>query len=172
MNWQIKSKVIVLLSLAVGLLVVPRLSLAHHNHQVLANYDYLLGVTGVVTGHEFINPHALIHVTATDDKGNQEEWVGYGGTPGMEARLGYSGHMFKLGEEKITMYGFPNKDGKRLLIYVKMVRSNGEEIPIYQTMKNDLDAFMGLHNLHTFKEMPESLKRYVGGQPYRSNDDR
>ena len=146
--------------------------LAHHAHQVVADYNALLGVTGVVTKHEFINPHALIHVEVTEKDGNKQEWVGYGGTPSMESRLGYSPHMFKVGEERITIYGFPNKDGKKLMIYVKMVRANGEDIPIYQTMKNDLDAFMREHNAKTFKDIPESAKRYIGGQPYKAIVDK
>ena len=157
---------------AISLLLSPQFLPAHHNHQVMANYDYLLGVTGVVSQHEFINPHAIIHVVATDKDGNKEEWVGYGGTPGMEERLGYSSHMFKIGEEKITMYGFPNKDGRKMMIYVKLVRSNGEDIPVYQTMKNDLDAFMADHSAPTFKALPDSLKRYIGGPPFLANDDK
>jgi hypothetical protein len=152
--------------------VFPALVSAHHAHQVVANYDALLAVTGVVTKHEFINPHALIHVEATDKNGNKEEWVGYGGTPSMESRLGYSPHMFKVGEERITMYGFPNKDGKKLMLYVKMVRANGQDIPIYQTMKNDLDAFMREHSAKTFKEIPESIKKYIGGQAFQASVDK
>jgi hypothetical protein len=152
--------------------IVPGLLWAHHAHQVVADYDALLGVTGVVTRHEFINPHALIHVETTDKNGNPQEWVGYGGTPGMESRLGYSAHMFKVGEERVTMYGFPNKDGKKFLIYVKLVRSTGEDVPIYQTMKNDLDAFMRLHNAKTFKEISEKDKRYIGGKPYQATVDK
>jgi hypothetical protein len=167
-----RPKLLMIVLIVAGFLLVPKLVLAHHNHQVLTNYDYLIAVTGVVTKHEFINPHALIHVTATDENGNTEEWVGYGGTPGMESRLGYSNHMFKIGEEKITMYGFPNKDGRKILIYGKIVRANGEEIPIYQTNKNDLDAFMALHNVQSFKDIPESLKRYIGGKPFQANDDK
>jgi hypothetical protein len=157
---------------ALVLLLIPGVLSAHHNHQVMANYDKLVAVTGVVTQHEFINPHCVIHVTATDKDGTTEEWQGYGGTPGMEERLGYSAHMFKLGEEKITMYGFPNKDGRKFMIYVKMVRANGEEIPVYQTMKNDLDAFMAEHKVESFKDMPESDKRFIGGPAFQANDDK
>ena len=167
-----RSKVAVALSVVASLLIVPGLLLAHHNHQALANYNYLLGVTGVVTEHEFVNPHAIIHVVATDEHGNRQEWLGYGGTPGMEARLGYSAHMFKLGEEKITMYGFPNKDGRNIMIYTKLVRANGEDLQIYQTLKNDMDAFLALHNANTFKDLPESTKRYIGGQPFQATDDK
>lgn len=173
MKLKAKSKVVVAVLLVfVGLLLVPRLLLAHHNHQVMANYTTLLGVTGVVTQHEFINPHSVIHVVATDENGNKQEWLGYGSSPTIESRLGYSAHMFKEGEERITMYGFPNKDGQNMMIFVKLVRANGEDIPIYQTEKNDLDAFMAAHDAHTFKELPEATKRYIGGAPYQATDDK
>src|ERR1700687_1139454 len=152
MKWTAKSEVVVVFSVIAVLLLVPGLSLAHHNHQVQANYSALFSVTGVVTEHEFINPHTVVHVTATDEKGNREEWAGYGSSPTTESRLGYSNHMFKIGDERITMYGFPNRDGRKVMIYVKMVRANGEDIPIYQTEKNDLDAFMQLHNVENFKD--------------------
>ena len=172
MKWTTKSKVAVIFSVVVGLLLVPGLLLAHHNHQVMANYAALFGVTGVVTEHEFINPHTVIHVTATDEKGNRVEWAGYGSSPTIESRMGYSAHMFKIGEERITMYGFPNKDGRNILLRMKVVRSNGEDLPMYQTQKNDMDAFLKLHNANTFKELPESVKRYIGGQPYQATDDK
>ena len=159
-------------AILVVITVFPAVLLSHHAHQVIADYNAVLGVTGVVIKHEFINPHALIHVEVTDKDGNKQEWIGYGGTPSMESRLGYNAHMFKIGEEKITMYGFPNKDGKKFMLYVKMVRANGEDIPIYQTMKNDLDAFMKQHNAKTFKEIPESAKRYLGAQPFKATVDK
>ncbi len=155
-----------------GLVVIPSLLLAHHNHQVQANYNKLFAVTGVVTQHEFVNPHTVIHVTATDEKGSKVEWAGYGSSPTIESRLGYSAHMFKIGEEKITMYGFPNRDGKNVMIYVKLVRANGENIPIYQTEKNDLDAFMSLNKAATFKELTEDKKVYVGGKSFQATVDK
>ncbi len=166
------SRLILIACAAVGLLVSPTLLSAHHNHQVMANYAKLFAVTGVVTDHEFINPHTIIHVTATDGSGQRVEWAGYGSSPTTESRMGYSAHMFKVGEERITMYGFPNKDGRNFMVYVKLVRSNGEDIPIYQTEKNDLDAFMNLHGAHAFKELPESLKQYIGGPAYQATDDK
>jgi len=171
MKWTAKSKVVVVFSVIIGLLLIPGLLLAHHNHQVEANYNALVSVTGVVTQHEFINPHTVIHVAATDEKGNREEWLGYGSSPSAQIRLGYSSHMFKP-DERITMYGFPNKDGRNIMIFVKLVRANGEDIPIYQTEKNDLDAFMAIHNAKTFKELPETAKRYIGGPPYQATDDK
>src|ERR1700733_3095695 len=143
MKWTPKSsKVVVILAVAIGLLLIPRPSLAHHNGQAVTDYDYLVCVTGVVTQHEYVNPHALIHVTATDDHGNSEEGIGSGGNPGMETRLGYSAHMFKVGEERITMCGFPQKNGEKRMLYMKLVRTNGEDIPIYQTPKDWFDEFM------------------------------
>ena len=172
MRNKIRKNALVVVAMTICLFMASGLLFAHHAHQVVANYETLVGVTGVVVKHEFVNPHALIHVEAKDEKGNTEEWIGYGGTPGMESRLGYSNHMFKIGEERITMYGFPNKDGRKFMIYMKMVRSNGEEIPIYQTMKNDYLEFLRQHDASTFKELSAKFLRYIGGTPYRANADK
>ena|ERR1700733_11653539 len=170
MKWMTKSKIGFVLSVVVVLLLVPRLLLAHHNHQVITNYDYLVAVTGVVTQHVFTNPHAQIHVTATDDHGGTEEWIGFGANPGMETRIGYSAHMFNVGTERITMYGFAQKDGRKIMVYRKLVRANGEDIPIYQTGEADMSAFLEQHNLNSFKEIPSTLIHCVGGQPYKASD--
>ncbi len=168
----IKSQRWTIVTLTVGAMLAAGALFAHHAHQVMANYDYVLGVTGVVTRHEFVNPHALIEVTATDEKGNIQVWVGYGGTPGMESRLGYSSRMFKLGEERITMYGFRNKDGRNFMIYTKLVRANGEDLPIYQTLRNDMLTFQRRYGAKNFKELPTDSKRYIGGAPYQATVDK
>jgi hypothetical protein len=153
----------VLLS-AVVLLMVPVSGrmIAHHNHVAMANYEALLTIHGVVIKHELINPHSVITVEARDDKGNVQEWVGYGGTPGMERRLGYSTKMFKVGEERISMSGFPNKNGQKIMIYVRMQRENGEEIPIYQTLKNDLAGFLARYGFASADDLPPNLHRHIG----------
>jgi hypothetical protein len=149
-----------------GLFLIGGGLYAHHSHQFTQDYSKVVAVTGIVTGHDFVNPHCLIHVTATDKNGNQVEWAGYGGTPAMEKRLGYSSQMFKIGEERITMYGFPNKDGRKFMIYTALVRANGQAIPIYQTLKHDMDAFLKLQNVRSLKELPATSRVDIGGNPY------
>ncbi len=90
----------------------------------------------------------------------------------MMQRMGYSGRMFKIGEDRVTVCGFPHKDGRHIMTYDKLVRANGDQLQIYQTDQHDVDAFFEANHVQSFKELPESLKIYVGGQAYRANDDK
>lgn len=159
-----------LLTLATCVLV-SSLAYAHHAHQATADYSKLLGVTGVVTRFNFTNPHITIYVQATNPDGTTEEWVGYGSSPAHEVRLGNSASMFKIGEDKITMYGFPNRDGRKFMIWVRKVRSTGADVPVYQTEVNDLLAFLKTKNVKAFNDLPESEKRYIGGKPFQAKND-
>jgi len=166
-------KTIALGAVAAGLLCLSPVALeAHHAHQVVANYESLVAVTGVVVKYQFINPHTLLTVSAKNPDGTTEEWVGYGSSPTQEARLGNNGNMFKVGEERITMYGFPNKDGRKVMIWVRKVRQNGEDVPIYQTELNDYEDFLKNHKAATFKQLDEKYKRYIGGPAIQANSDK
>jgi uncharacterized protein DUF6152 len=73
-----KRAVIFLLTLALGIISLP-LS-AHHGN---AAYDYEKTVTikGRVTAWIFANPHSLMKLDVTDDKGNVQHWVLEGNPP-------------------------------------------------------------------------------------------
>jgi hypothetical protein len=152
-------------------LLVSGLAYAHHAHQATADYAKLVGVTGVVTRFNFTNPHITVYVQATNPDGTTEEWVGYGSSPAHEVRLGNGASMFKIGQDKITMYGFANRDGRKFMIWVRKVRESGADVPIYQTEVNDLLAFMKTKHVMSFNAIPESDKRYVGGKPFQAKND-
>jgi hypothetical protein len=152
-------------------LLVSGLAYAHHAHQATADYSKIVGVTGVVTKFNFTNPHITVYVQATNPDGSTEEWVGYGSSPAHEVRLGNNAGMFKIGQDRITMWGFANRDGRKFMIWVRKVRENGADVPVYQTEVNDLLAFMKTKNVKTFNGIPESDKRFVGGKPFQAKSD-
>lgn len=67
-----RSGVIFVLSFVFGIVSLPLL--AHHGN---AAYDYEKTITikGVVTEWIFANPHSLVKVDVTDDKGSVQHWV-------------------------------------------------------------------------------------------------
>ena len=67
-----RSAIIFLLAFGLGIVSLP-LS-AHHGN---AAYDYEKTVTikGMVTAWIFANPHSLMKLDVTDDKGNVQHWV-------------------------------------------------------------------------------------------------
>jgi hypothetical protein len=99
---------------------------AHHSNAVF-DHEHLTILTGTVIRHEFINPHDQIHLNVTDAKGKNTEWIVTGGPPAEMRRIGWSANMFKVGEE-LTVYGQAYRDGRPIMIRMRIVRSNGEEV--------------------------------------------
>jgi hypothetical protein len=75
-----KSRSAVLILLAVGFFRTPIPLLAHHGN---AAYDYekTLTIKGTVTAWIFANPHSLVKLDVTDNKGEVQHWVLEGNPP-------------------------------------------------------------------------------------------
>jgi hypothetical protein len=122
-----KNRVFTVLFLAAGLLMVSGPISAHHS-QAVYDEDRLVTIKGTVTKFEWSNPHILVHLEVKDDKGNIEEWIAFSGSPAMQSReAGWNSEEFKPGEE-ITIQGFPQKDGRKIMLGAKHTRANGEEV--------------------------------------------
>src|SRR2546422_11766471 len=126
-----KTRVLTVSSVIVGLLLTAHPMLAHHSNAVF-NHEHLTVITGTVTRFAFINPHAQIYVNVEDDKGKVVEWTVTGTTPAAMRRLGWTSNMFKPGEQ-LTITGMAYRDGRPIMINLKIVRANGEEVRIGAT---------------------------------------
>ena len=113
------------LPVAIGFLAASSLVFAHHSNAVF-DHEHLTILTGTVIRHEFINPHDQLHLSVTD-KGKVTEWIVTGGPPAEMRRIGWSATMFKIGEE-LTVYGQAYRDGRPIMIRMRIVRANGEEV--------------------------------------------
>lgn len=82
-----------------ALAVAP--AFAHHG---TAGYDLDKVVTlkGTVEDFEWTNPHAVVRITAKNDKGDNDEWTIELGPPGIMARSGWSKNSMKPGDEVIA----------------------------------------------------------------------
>lgn len=113
---------------ALSIFIVSVSTLAHHS-QAVYDENKLITITGVVSKFEWTNPHVLIFLDVKDEKGNVEEWVAFSGSPSMQVReAGWNSEEFKPGET-ITIKGFPQKDGRRIMLGAKHYRASGEEVP-------------------------------------------
>jgi hypothetical protein len=122
------NRVLAVLSVMAGLILSAGPTFAHHS-QAVYDEDRLVTIKGTVTKFEWINPHILVRLEVKDDKGNAEEWVAFSGSPAMQSReAGWTSEQFRPGEE-ITIQGFPQKDGRKIMLGAKHFRANGEEIP-------------------------------------------
>lgn len=110
-----------------GALLLAGPLLAHHS-QAVYDEDTLITLKGTVTQFEFVNPHVIIHLDVKDDKGNTENWLCFSAPPGVESRAGWTHDYFKPGEE-LTILGFGEKGGRKVMTGVRHIRANGEEVP-------------------------------------------
>lgn len=111
---------------AFGFLTASSSLFAHHSNAVF-DHEHMTILTGTVIRHEFINPHDQIHLSVTDNKSKVTEWIVTGGPPAEMRRIGWHANMFKVGEE-LTVYGQAYRDGRPIMIRMRIVRANGEEV--------------------------------------------
>ena len=110
----------------VVLLTVPGPVFAHHGTSA---YDTtkLTTVKGTVKDFQFNNPHVIISVETTDDKGKVEMWTSEANSPNVLTRHGWDRDIIKKGDQ-ITVIGYRPKNGAKTLRLQKVVLSNGQEL--------------------------------------------
>ncbi len=123
---QMKNKFLGMFIGTVGLLIVCGPVLAHHGR---SNYDVSSTATvkGVVTEFEWINPHALIHLDATDETGKVEKWIAETNSPNILNRQGWTKNTVKPGDQ-ITLVGHRVKGGANYLNFSKIIFADGREL--------------------------------------------
>ena len=105
---------------------------AHHG---TAGYDLdkVVTVTGTVEEFDWSNPHAVVHISAKNDKGETESWTIELGAPGIMARSGWSKNSMKAGDQVIAethpaKNGVPSGLSATSTILLKFV-VNGQALP-------------------------------------------
>jgi hypothetical protein len=123
---QMKNKFLGMFVGTVGLLIVCIPVLAHHGR---SNYDVSATATvkGVVTEFEWVNPHALIHVDATDENGKVEKWIAETNSPNILNRQGWTKNTVKPGDQ-ITLVGHRVKGGANYINFSKIIFADGREL--------------------------------------------
>jgi Family of unknown function (DUF6152) len=132
------SRLVLLLSLVVSLLMVPRPVDAHHAE---ANYDHenLWVFKGMVTQFDFVNPHVILHFEVKTKDGQAEQWVGTESSPNAMRRYGWSQSTAKQGDS-VVVSGFREKDG-RLQMQIAIFLVNGKEFQSSTTAAGQLDGY-------------------------------
>ena len=112
-----------------GLLLLATGASAHHGGAAYDG-DETMTVVGTVTKFEFINPHVLIYIAATDDNGKIVEWSGELTSPNRLARMErgstvpWSKGILQPGDE-ITLSGNPARGGAPSLRLRTVIDSHG-----------------------------------------------
>ena len=102
--------------------------LAHHGE---ADYDTqkTVSIKGTVTDFQFVNPHVLVSLDVTNDRGEIEKWTGEARSPAMLSRYGgWDKNTIKIGDV-ITFYGHRTKNGTTFMRLEKIVMPDGKELP-------------------------------------------
>ena len=108
-----RTKLLFLLCALLACLCASAPAPAHHGKGAF-DMDKLTIVKGTVTKFEFINPHALIFVDATDDKGSVEHWIAESSSNNHLGRGGYDKNSVKAGEQ-VVVTGHRAKNGAKSL---------------------------------------------------------
>jgi hypothetical protein len=109
------------------LTLATQVATAHHSFAVFFDTDsQLRKVTGVVTEFRFTNPHGIVTLTVAEG-GRQVIWRAETNSPSILRRRGWSSDSLQVGE-KITVEGWPARDGSKYLRLRSATRANGEPV--------------------------------------------
>ena len=121
---MLKGKTQIAWPVAAVLLIFSALLFAHHSAS-LYDRDHPVTVTGNVTEYRFLNPHVQIYFEVRSEDGAADKWLAESGPPQRLFRAGWNAKSLRVGD-KITVKGFPVKDGRKIL---SIVHLSGENIP-------------------------------------------
>jgi len=110
-----------------ALALLTGVATAHHSFAVFFDTDnQLRKVTGVVKEFRFTNPHGVVTLAVLE--GNHEViWRAETNSPSILRRRGWSADSLHVGE-KITIEGWPARDGSKYLRLRSATRENGQPI--------------------------------------------
>jgi hypothetical protein len=121
-----KSKLMLVVAVAVTLTVFSGTLLAHHGANL---YDSTKAVVmkGTVTQYEWGNPHNQIFFDVKNEKGEVAHWVVSTEPPAVMTELGWTRKSLKAGDP-ITAYVYAAKNGAPVGNLQKIVLADGKEL--------------------------------------------
>ncbi len=124
---MVKRHIATVPSLTLVLTLAARVATAHHSFAVFFDTDsQLRKVTGIVKEFRFTNPHGIVTL-AVAEGGHQVIWRAETNSPSILRRRGWSSDSLQVGE-KITVEGWPARDGSKYLRLRSATRANGEPV--------------------------------------------
>ncbi len=109
------------------LMGAPLSSSAHHSNAPHYDRDKPLTIEGVVTEFEFVNPHAFLHIAATDGNGQEIFWDCELQTANTLRRQGWSEDQFVPGQE-VTVLGIAARRDPHGCSFTGAVMADGTTI--------------------------------------------
>jgi hypothetical protein len=125
----VERRMIFVVLLAANFLVAVGTAHAHHSWQL--DHSKALTLSGIVTRFDFANPHVQLYFDVKDESGSVATWQAGGPSPNQLARGGWSRDTLKPGD-KVTVMGYRNKDGAKVLRFDTITLPDGKVIEGYR----------------------------------------
>jgi Family of unknown function (DUF6152) len=123
-----RSFLLVALTVA-GLLLAAGPADAHHSWQL--DRSKLLTLSGTVTRVDFANPHVQVYLQVEEENGSSDTWQAGGPSPNQLSRGGWTRDTVKPGDQ-ITVAGYRNRDGSRILRFDTLTLASGQVLNGYR----------------------------------------
>ena len=161
-----KTKLEVVFSVAVGLLMATSSLWAHHS-DALYDMTRLKVLKGTITKHQLTNPHQIIRMKVKDANGKVTPWVLVGHSVPVNRKAGWTKDSLKAGDV-VEVWGFPYKDGTPNMQWERMEKADGTVLPIRGAMFDKLDRYLRVYGKDQLsREDYELLKKSLGTEPTR-----
>jgi hypothetical protein len=102
---------------------------AHHSAALFYGTAERVTLTGEVARFNFRNPHAILELVVTNDKGEVERWTCETSAPSALRRRGWSQDSVTAGEI-VTLEGILASDGTKLMRITKITKADGTEVGV------------------------------------------
>jgi uncharacterized protein DUF6152 len=127
---NLKTKLLILVTMAIGLLPLSGPVLAHHGAANVYDMSKPVMLKGTITKFEWTNPHNQILFDVTDEKGNVAHWIAATEPPQVMLERGWTRRSLKAGDE-VTVYIFAAKNGAPVGNLQRIVLANGTELTTF-----------------------------------------
>lgn len=102
---------------------------AHHSAALFYASSERITLQGEVARFNFRNPHAILELLVTNEKGEVIKWTCETSAPSALRRRGWDQDSVRAGE-MVTLEGLQASDGSRLMRITKITRADGTEVGV------------------------------------------
>lgn len=100
---------------------------AHHSFAVHYDSDKIITKEGVATEFRFTNPHGILMLDVTNERGDVEHWTVETTAPVYMRRFGWTADLIKPGD-RVIVEGWASRDGSHLMRIRSVRRPDGTQI--------------------------------------------
>jgi hypothetical protein len=115
------------LAIAIGFAAAP--GAAHHSAAAQYEVKKTISLKGVVREFRFVNPHAVVRLAVSDDKGKEVVWSAEWAPTSILRRFGMKPDAIRPGD-RLTIVGNPARDGSADLLVNTIAFEDGRRLGV------------------------------------------